>query len=281
MSNEDIKEIIIGGYTVVIDSEDWEKIQGYKWRIDKPSTRPRYGPYVVGYDKGSAKKDVKLHRLIMDAKKGQITDHINRNGLDNRKRNLRICTGSQNQMNRVANYSNKVGLKGVRMSESGTFEARLFRRKPTRIEYSTGFIYKTPEEAGLAYNKLVLEYFGEEYALLNDVEKYKRTPEVLAAIKKQSNPLRKLLAGRRRNKITGYYGVYLRPAKTVKSKDRYEARTQLNGKRYYLGTYDTAVEAADIHDRKVIELWGKHACAERTFLNFPERLEEYLAEINK
>jgi hypothetical protein len=259
-----IESAMHGKFSAIIDEEDWDKVKDYKWRIDKPSTRPRYGPYVIGYNK-ELKKEAKLHRLIMDAPKGILVDHINRDGLDNRRSNLRLCTPSENQSNRVHNYSNKAGLKGVRITKSGMFCARLFLRNPSRKSFSTGDVYKTPEEAGLAYNELAIQHLGAEHALLNDVENYVRTPAALEAIKRQSMSLSEKGQGRRRNKITGFYGVFLRPAGTcLVNRDVYEARAKFNNKSYYLGLHDTAEKAARAHDNKALELQGEFAQ-----LNFP------------
>lgn len=72
----------------LVDNEDFEFISNSvkRWRFN--------GNYVVG-----GWPLVSMHRLVMNAKKGQQVDHINRNKLDNRKENLRFCTHSQNQMN--------------------------------------------------------------------------------------------------------------------------------------------------------------------------------------
>ena len=51
-----------------------------------------------------------MHRLIMGAKKGQMVDHINRDSLDNRKKNIRFCTYSVNMRNR---QWGKSGITGV------------------------------------------------------------------------------------------------------------------------------------------------------------------------
>jgi hypothetical protein len=253
-----------GTFKILIDKRDVALIDNITWRIWAPATRPRYGPYVVGYDT-ELKKAVKLHRVILKAPRGTSVDHINRDGLDNRRVNLRFCTNSENQANRTHNFSNKAALKGVRIGKSGMFNARLFKRKPTRVSFNTGFIFKTPEEAGLAYNDLAIQHLGTEHALLNDVENYIRTPAVLKAIKRQSLTLSQRGTGRRRNKTTGYYGVYYRPAGTCKSTDCYEARAKFESKPYYWGLYDTAEEAALVADKKSLEIYP-----EFTHLNFPE-----------
>jgi len=75
------------GYHTLIDSEDFEKISHQKWATHiNASTN---GKYVVS-------KGLFLHRVLMNVSKGFFIDHINHNGLDNRKSNLRICTKNQN-----------------------------------------------------------------------------------------------------------------------------------------------------------------------------------------
>ena len=54
-----------------------------------------------------------MHRYILNLKKGDMIDHINGNGLDNRRSNLRICTHTQNQANRRLSKNNTSGYKGV------------------------------------------------------------------------------------------------------------------------------------------------------------------------
>ena len=121
----------------------------------------------------------------MEAPRKIMVDHINKNTLDNRKENLRLVNGSQNQANRSANSSNTTGLKGVRIAKDGkNFTARLALRKPVRKEIYLGY-FKTPEEAAAAYNKEAVINFGK-FAQLNDIDNYERTPEVLEAIKKQT-----------------------------------------------------------------------------------------------
>jgi len=58
-------------------------------------------------------KKIRLHRLIINASEGDIADHISRNKLDNRKINIRLCTSSQNSMNRSKLSINTSGHTGV------------------------------------------------------------------------------------------------------------------------------------------------------------------------
>ena len=56
---------------------------------------------------------VYFHRLIMDAKKGEEVDHIDKNSLNNHKSNLRLCTRKQNNQNASIRIDNITGYKGV------------------------------------------------------------------------------------------------------------------------------------------------------------------------
>jgi len=164
-----VKKIVIesakhGTFAALIDEEDWGKVKDYRWRIDKPSTRPRYGPYVIGYNK-ELKKEAKLHRLIMDAPRGALVDHVDGDGLNNTKQNLRLCTHKENQRNKKANYNNPTGFKGVRAYKN-KYQARLsYKTNGQSGEYSLG-MYDTPEEAARAYDKKAIELHGE-FANLN------------------------------------------------------------------------------------------------------------------
>ena len=91
---------------VQIDDDDYEKIHQYKWNIRK------YGRTSYAY---ACKNGVRIlmHRLIMNAEIGQIIDHIDGNGLNNLKSNLRFCTHKENMWNSRKRKDNKSGHKGV------------------------------------------------------------------------------------------------------------------------------------------------------------------------
>jgi hypothetical protein len=102
-----------------------------------------------------------LHRLILDLKPDDLrqSDHIDRDGLNNKLSNLRIATQSQNNMNRQFNRR----FKGVDWHESAQkFRSRI--KKDGQIYY-LGF-FDTEEEAALAYNVAAERMFGT-FARLN------------------------------------------------------------------------------------------------------------------
>jgi hypothetical protein len=94
------------------------------------------------------------------------TDHINHNGLDNRKTNLRICTTSQNAQNRPKDTRNISGYKGVGrcMSRGCNYEWRAeIKINGKKIHLG---LFHSPEKAALAYDKAARNLFGE-FALTN------------------------------------------------------------------------------------------------------------------
>jgi hypothetical protein len=105
-----------------------------------------------------------MHRVILNAPKGLMVDHINHDTLDNRKENLRIVTNQQNTFNqKLKNHSSKY--KGVTWnSNSEKWCARIRHNKPIYLG-----LFKDEKEAGMAYNEGAKKYFGE-FALLNDID---------------------------------------------------------------------------------------------------------------
>lgn len=133
----------------VIDLDDVEKCKSYKWVY-------RNDGYVSSRTGG---KGIKLHRFIANTPKGMHTDHINRNRLDNRKCNLRICSQSENNLNKSAYKNNTSGRRGVK-HKNGRYEAVI---KYNKEKYYLGFFtnfddaVKAREEAELKIYGHILE----------------------------------------------------------------------------------------------------------------------------
>jgi hypothetical protein len=105
-----------------------------------------------------------LHRLLYpDADR---VDHINGDGLDNRRANTRACTHAQNNMNKGIGKNNTSGYKGV------IWNARL-NKWVAQIGYKyRGYnlgLFVCKHDAAAAYNKAATEFFGE-FAKLNTIK---------------------------------------------------------------------------------------------------------------
>ena len=106
---EKVTEIYIqspkyGHFTVLIDSEDLNLVFNYSWCVAKQKNF---------YCISTKKPLIRLHRLIMSFPKNKVIDHKNHQTLDNRKKNLRICTKQQNNSNSRKQINNTSGFKGV------------------------------------------------------------------------------------------------------------------------------------------------------------------------
>lgn len=85
----------------LIDLEDIDKIKDIKWRLYENY----HTNYVYGCKNGCG--SIKLHRVIMDCPDNMVVDHINHNGMDNRKINLKICTHKENSANLTKHKQNR------------------------------------------------------------------------------------------------------------------------------------------------------------------------------
>jgi len=84
------------GKFAIVDDADFEWLSQWKWRARKDYNTWYAIRRVV---RGSCRTTTSIHRQIMEAKPGSQVDHRNRDGLDNRRCNLRFCTNAQNAMN--------------------------------------------------------------------------------------------------------------------------------------------------------------------------------------
>lgn len=91
--NHNHMQLQLKGRTVFLDDDKLGVYKSRVWHISDTG-------YVVwrGIEDGK-KRTIRLHRLIAEAKDGEIVDHINRNKLDNRRSNLRICSQRENSLN--------------------------------------------------------------------------------------------------------------------------------------------------------------------------------------
>lgn len=92
------------GEEFYFDLEDYDLIKDFCWWIND-------NRYVINTQ--SNDKNIRMHRLIMNAPNNKFVDHINHNKNDNRKCNLRLVTNQQNTMNAKLKSNNTSGVTGV------------------------------------------------------------------------------------------------------------------------------------------------------------------------
>jgi hypothetical protein len=144
------------GYEAVIDACDAELVGQFNW-FAKPY------PHTVYVARQSFKKDgpqktIFLHRLLMGNPNGLEIDHVDGNGLNNVRCNLRASTGSQNNHNKGPLKNNTSGFKGVTWHKKAKrWQAHI--KKDRRTIYIG--LFDCPRAAADAYAAKAKELYGE------------------------------------------------------------------------------------------------------------------------
>lgn len=145
------------GYVAVIDGEDASRVAKMNWYADVRS----HTVYAVGTVRGKGVK-ISLHRFIMNSTKE--VDHRDRNGLNNRRGNLRLCSShAENNANmRVRKHCSGTPYKGIEHQTKNSWAAR------TKVDGRQVHIgnFPTAEQAARTYDQFMFGRFGE-FALLN------------------------------------------------------------------------------------------------------------------
>jgi len=144
------------GLDVLIDAEDFDRVTALKWH---PITKDGL-TYIkrTTWRKGRFKA-LFLHNFVFgNLANAHILDHRDGNTLNNQKSNLRVCTASQNAMNRKLRSDNKTAYKGVTIrKETGRFRVSISVDK-RRINLGT---FDTAEAAYAVYCEAAVKYHGE------------------------------------------------------------------------------------------------------------------------
>lgn len=137
-----------------VDDEDYDYLNQWRWYAKK-SWNTFYARRQTIID--GKRVTIIMHRLIMNTPSDLQVDHIDHNGLNNQRNNLRNCTNQQNSLNRNL-YKESSKYLGVRYCDSGKNQG-LFTAH-MRPYLHLGF-FKTEEEAMIAYNNMAVKLFGQ------------------------------------------------------------------------------------------------------------------------
>lgn len=160
-----MKEIsLTQGKVALVDDEDFEFLNQWKWRILRgrhTCYAKRHGPRFAG-----ARPTILMHRSLLNAPTGLQVDHINGDGLDNRRLNLRLATNAQNGQNQRPRTDGTSRFRGVSWNtKAHKWVATICFHQQVRC---LGY-YDTEIEAARVYDKMAGFLFGE-FARLNLVE---------------------------------------------------------------------------------------------------------------
>jgi hypothetical protein len=151
------------GFSAIIDDEDAEKVQRHSWCVLIQGRNIYAQSRILG-------KAISLHKFIFDKPipKSLILDHKNRNGLDNRKSNLRLSTRSQNGVNTRAKRP------GAASKYRGVWFCRKTKKWGVNIRVNKKVIwlgrFETEEEAGKVYIEASQKFHGEFCPWLQEVK---------------------------------------------------------------------------------------------------------------
>ena len=135
---------------MLCDLDDLELALSVPWHYTKDG-------YARGYNH-KTKKMERFHRIIIAVKKGYVTDHINRDRLDNRKKNLRAVTIKENSNYKI-NQQHLIA-KGIRCKKSSIGDRFIVYVHTNDFKTKYIGVYDTLEEAIEARNKAYLDIKG-------------------------------------------------------------------------------------------------------------------------
>jgi len=162
-SGRGVRRIALGqNLFATVDAADYEKLCKYRWY----ASRHGRAIYARCREKG---KDKYMHRMIMRPRRGYVVDHVDGNGLNNRRCNLRVCTPRQNQANRRP-CGGTSRFVGVFRNKDNKWQAGI---QCHGVQYYLG-VYDDEVEAAKARDRKAYELHGER-AYLNLPEDFRRS----------------------------------------------------------------------------------------------------------
>lgn len=159
MSTDVVRVPLSRGYTALVDAADYDRVTAAGPWHAHPGQRTTYAQHNVRRAEGGWTSE-SMHAFLTDF---PLVDHVNGNGLDNRRANLRPATSGGNAANRPVRRDSRSGFKGVFPNPIG---------RPWRAQICVNGhkrhlgLYDTAEDAARAYDAAASEAWGE-FARLN------------------------------------------------------------------------------------------------------------------
>ena len=163
-----VKELQLGNKGVsLVDDDVYDDVVRFSWCL----TRHRDGKLFYARGRvGQDRRKTLLHRYILKPPPEVLIDHVNKNGLDNRKENLRLVTPSQNSQNKRVKVTNLSGYKGVHYDKTKN-KWRVMIQVDGQARHVGKF--DCPVKAAIVYDTEARKHFGE-FACLNFPEPHEQ-----------------------------------------------------------------------------------------------------------
>lgn len=224
-----MKKIALGGKKgkglfAIVDDEDYEEGIKYSWHLSM-SGNIKYACTTIK-DSNRQKKNLFLHRLIMKPKSDEIIDHIDGDGLNNLRKNLRICTYKENSRNiHVAIGMSKY--RGVSYATKDAWKVSIINDNDESEYLGT---YTDEKDAALVYDKYALKYY-KDFANIN-------FPDLI----EQYEQLNIGYSNTKFKKSSAYVGVYW-----DRSRNKWAVQIQIKYKAYHIGYFDNEDNAHEAY----------------------------------
>jgi hypothetical protein len=216
------------GYCAIVDDDVRGEVEKHHWHATNTKKNPTWYARTTIHA-GKEQTHLRMHRFIMaiylgrPIEKNEQVDHKNRNGLDNRRENLRLATPSQNHANQRRICPKTSIYKGVYWNKSRCkWGAHI---KVNQVGKGLGF-FECEKDAAMVYNSAAIHFFGE-FAYVNNVP---------GGVVPYRGPQKK------RNKSSRFKGVYWN-----KNEKLWYARITIDKKRIWLGQFHSETEAARMY----------------------------------
>src|SRR5678815_2749804 len=138
------------GKRAIVDDQMYPLLALHKWQAKKDGRRW----YAVTWIR---RRDIKMHQLLCPCRAGYVPDHINGNGLDNRRENLRPSTHQKN----CANGTRKAGGTGYRGSYWDKWKKKFVSKIMVKGKLKHLGQFYNAKDAGRAYDRAAREIYGE------------------------------------------------------------------------------------------------------------------------
>lgn len=163
------------GKFALVDDADYEWLNQFKWSAHKKNST-----YYAcrGYGGRKNRKHITMHQMIMKTPFGKITNHLDRNGLNNQRNNLRISTEQQGRISTKSpnrkSTSKYLGVsrfymqKKYKLKNGKVVTYKRYQYWLAKLKRNYLGIYKDEEDAAMAYNKEAKKQYGK-LAVLNKI----------------------------------------------------------------------------------------------------------------